>query len=244
MNTLSIRQRILMLAILPLVILTILLSWQSVRLTQKVASQGLAAAIEVIHGLEQQVQTGVDVISRLGEESQNIGGVLEVIEGIAEQTNLLALNAAIEAARAGEQGRGFAVVADEVRTLAARTASSTQQINDMIGKLQSGATEAVEAVDEIKERSVHTVNEASRVDAALKEIQTAVSTINDMNNQIATAAEEQTSVSETINENVHNIVGIAQETADGTSQAVNISEQLATLATELEQIISRYKTER
>lgn len=206
------------------------------------AAMTLQSAIEVIHGLERQVQTGVEVISRVGSESQSIGGVVEVIRGIAEQTNLLALNAAIEAARAGDQGRGFAVVADEVRTLAARTASSTQEINDMIGWLQLGSEEAVQAIDQIKEGSQHTVTEASKVDAALQEIQNAVSTINDMNNQIASAAEEQNTVSETINQNVHAIVAIAQETAEGTSQAVSISEQLATLATELDQLISRYKT--
>ncbi|MGP9799649.1 methyl-accepting chemotaxis protein [Rheinheimera sp. NSM] len=206
------------------------------------AALTLQSAIEVIHGLERLVQTGVDVIGRVGSESQNIGGVVEVIRGIAEQTNLLALNAAIEAARAGEQGRGFAVVADEVRTLAARTATSTQEINNMIGRLQLGAKEAVNAINQIKDGSSHTVSEASKVDKALHEIQNAVSTINDMNNQIASAAEEQTTVSETINQNVHTIVEIAQETADGTGKAASISEQLVMLASGLEQLISRYKT--
>ena len=112
----------------------------------------------------------------------------------------------------------------------------------MIGRLQQGAKEAVSAIDQIKDGSQHTVTEASKVDEALREIQGAVSTINDMNNQIASAAEEQTTVSETINQNVHAIVSIAQETAEGTGQAVQISEQLAALATELDQLISRYKT--
>ncbi len=206
------------------------------------AASTLDAAIGVINGLEQQVNVGVEVISRVGSESQGIGGVIEVIRSIAEQTNLLALNAAIEAARAGDQGRGFAVVADEVRTLAARTASSTEEINQMIVRLQGGATEAVGAIDQIKQHSQHTVQEAEKVDRALREIQTAVSTINDMNNQIASAAEEQTTVAETINQNIHQIVIIAQDTANGTSRAASISRQLDQLASELDSIVGRYRT--
>lgn len=206
------------------------------------AATTLDAAIGVINGLEQQVNAGVEVISRVGNESQSIGGVIEVIRGIAEQTNLLALNAAIEAARAGDQGRGFAVVADEVRTLAARTASSTEEINQMIGRLQGGANEAVGAIGQIKQHSQHTVQEAEKVDRALREIQTAVATINDMNNQIASAAEEQTTVAETINQNIHQIVIIAQDTATGTSRAAMISRQLDQLASELDTIVGRYRT--
>ncbi|HEX5793425.1 MAG TPA: methyl-accepting chemotaxis protein, partial [Rheinheimera sp.] len=206
------------------------------------AATTLDAAIGVINGLEQQVNAGVEVISRVGNESQSIGGVIEVIRGIAEQTNLLALNAAIEAARAGDQGRGFAVVADEVRTLAARTASSTEEINQMIGRLQGGANEAVGAIGQIKQHSQHTVQEAEKVDRALREIQTAVATINDMNNQIASAAEEQTTVAETINQNIHQIVIIAQDTANGTSRAATISRQLDQLASELDTIVGRYRT--
>jgi len=212
--------------------------------TQQVARSAriLDGAIVVINSLEQQVEKGVQVITAVGSESQNIGGVLEVIRGIADQTNLLALNAAIEAARAGEQGRGFAVVADEVRTLAARTASSTDEINKMIGRLQQGAGEAVQAITQIKDQSKHTVQEAGKVEQALGEIQAAVTTINDMNNQIASAAEEQTTVSETINQNVHQIVLIAQETAAGTEQASLITKQLAKLATELDQLVGSYRT--
>lgn len=206
------------------------------------AASTLDAAIGVINGLEQQVNVGVEVISRVGSESQSIGGVIEVIRSIAEQTNLLALNAAIEAARAGDQGRGFAVVADEVRTLAARTASSTEEINQMIGRLQGGANEAVGAIDQIKQHSQHTVQEAEKVDRALREIQTAVSTINDMNNQIASAAEEQTTVAETINQNIHQIVNIAQDTAQGTSRAAGISRQLDELAADLDTVVGRYRT--
>ncbi|WP_438862506.1 methyl-accepting chemotaxis protein [Neptunicella sp.] len=206
------------------------------------AAKRLDGAISVISGLEQKVNAGVEVISRVGEESKNIGGVLEVISGIAEQTNLLALNAAIEAARAGEQGRGFAVVADEVRTLAAKTAASTGEINQMIARLQNGSSEAVDAISSIREGSEETVMHTKEVDTALKEIHQAVMTINDMNSQIATAAEEQTSVSESINENLHTIVSIAEETANSTEAARGISEDLNKLAAELDSLVGQYKT--
>ncbi|WP_341205618.1 methyl-accepting chemotaxis protein [uncultured Psychrosphaera sp.] len=206
------------------------------------ASKILDGAIEVINGLGDQVNIGVEVIGNLGEESKNIGGVIEVIRGIAEQTNLLALNAAIEAARAGEQGRGFSVVADEVRTLAARTASSTEEIQRMIIKLQGGTDEAVLAITEINEKCMHTVTEAERVDSALKAIRHSVTTINDMNSQIATAAEEQTMVSETINQNVHQIVAVAQETADGTAEATSISKQLNDVAIDMSKLVGQYRT--
>ncbi|WP_448213785.1 methyl-accepting chemotaxis protein [Colwellia sp. MEBiC06753] len=206
------------------------------------ASDILDGTIQVINGLGVQVDEGVQVIGQLGEESKNIGGVIEVIRGIAEQTNLLALNAAIEAARAGEQGRGFAVVADEVRTLAARTASSTDEIQRMIVTLQNGTGQAVTAITKISEQSTHTVSEAGKVDEALREIKGSVTTINDMNNQIATAAEEQTMVSETINQNVHQIVMVAEETANGTTEAASISAKLNDIAVELEAIVGQYKT--
>ncbi|GAA0370590.1 methyl-accepting chemotaxis protein [Bowmanella denitrificans] len=208
----------------------------------KGASVRLDDAIKVIGGLEVKVNTGVDVISKVGEESKSIGSVLEVISGIAEQTNLLALNAAIEAARAGEQGRGFAVVADEVRTLAARTAASTGEINQMIGRLQSGANEAVGAISSIREGSEETVKQTKEVDRALKEIYQAVTTINDMNNQIAAAAEQQTTVSESINENLHTIVSIAEQSARGTQEANNISTSLNKLAADLQELVGSYKT--
>ena len=205
-------------------------------------AQGLVhQATEVIGGLSEQVEEGVRVIEKLGADSRQIDSVLEVIREIADQTNLLALNAAIEAARAGEAGRGFAVVADEVRTLARRTQQSTREIQDMIERLQSGAGNAVSLIGSISERSEATVSETRRVNDALQRIGQAVATITDMNTQIASAAEEQTSVSETINQNVHEIVAITEQTAQGTRTAGNATQRLRDLASEMSDQVSRYR---
>lgn len=205
-------------------------------------AQGLVhQATEVIGGLSEQVGEGVRVIEQLGADSRRIDSVLEVIREIADQTNLLALNAAIEAARAGEAGRGFAVVADEVRTLARRTQQSTQEIQDMIERLQSGAGNAVKLIGSISERSEATVEETRQVNEALQRIGQAVATITDMNTQIASAAEEQTSVSETINQNVHEIVAITEQTAQGTRRAGDATQRLRDLASEMSDQVSRYR---
>ncbi|SFB90781.1 methyl-accepting chemotaxis sensory transducer with Cache sensor [Marinospirillum celere] len=201
----------------------------------------LKQAIQVIGGLSEQVGQGVSVIEELGKDSENIGGVLDVIRGIAEQTNLLALNAAIEAARAGDAGRGFAVVADEVRTLASRTQESTEEIQRMIESLQQRAQKAVTVIGSISERSKATTEEARLVNEALVSIGQAVNTINNMNAQIASAAEEQTSVSETINQNVHQIVAITEQTAQGTRQASSTTQKLTGLANQLDELVRRYK---
>ena len=205
-------------------------------------AQGLVhQAIGVIGGLSEQVEEGVQVIERLGADSRRIDSVLEVIREIADQTNLLALNAAIEAARAGDAGRGFAVVADEVRTLARRTQQSTQEIQDMIERLQTGAGNAVKLIGSISERSEATVEETRRVNEALQRIGQAVATITDMNTQIASAAEEQTSVSETINQNVHEIVAITEQTAQGTRRAGDATQRLRNLASDMSEQVSRYR---
>lgn len=202
----------------------------------------LNRAIEVIGGLSEQVSEGVVVIEELSKDSESIGGVLDVIRGIAEQTNLLALNAAIEAARAGEAGRGFAVVADEVRTLANRTRKSTEEIQSMVESFQQRALKAVTVVNAISERSVATVDEARLVDEALVNIERAVNTINSMNAQIACAAEEQTSVSETINQNVTQIAAITESTGHGTRQASEETRKLTGLAIQLVDLVKRYKS--
>ncbi|WP_227519671.1 methyl-accepting chemotaxis protein [Marinobacter sp. ANT_B65] len=205
-------------------------------------AQGLVhQTIEVIGGLSEQVEEGVSVIEMLGSDSRKIDSVLEVIREIADQTNLLALNAAIEAARAGEAGRGFAVVADEVRTLASRTQKSTQEIQETIERLQSGAGNAVKLIGSISERSEATVAETCKVSDALQRINQAVGTINDMNAQIASAAEEQTSVSETINQNVHEIVAITEQTAQGTHRAGVATQRLKALAADMSDQVSRYR---
>ncbi|MBW4935732.1 methyl-accepting chemotaxis protein [Marinobacter sp. F4206] len=205
-------------------------------------AQGLVyQTIDVIGGLSEQVEEGVKVIEKLGSDSRKIDNVLEVIREIADQTNLLALNAAIEAARAGEAGRGFAVVADEVRTLASRTQQSTQEIQETIERLQTGASQAVTLIGSISDRSEATVAETRQVDDALQRINQAVGTINEMNTQIASAAEEQTSVSETINQNVHEIVAITEQTAQGTRRAGTATQRLKALASEMSDQVSRYR---
>ncbi|VEE61109.1 Ribose and galactose chemoreceptor protein [Shewanella putrefaciens] len=176
--------------------------------------------------LSEQIQKTAQVIGFLSNESQNIGRVLDVIKSIAEQTNLLALNAAIEAARAGEQGRGFAVVADEVRTLAQRTQKSTQEIEAMIATLQQGVKEAVNAM-EVGINQVDDANDkANQAGQALKEIVASVDNITELNTHIATAAEEQSSVAESINRSIIAISDIAEHS---TNSALELSESVINL---------------
>jgi methyl-accepting chemotaxis protein len=204
-------------------------------------TQVVSRSITVINNLAGKVEDARAVIQRLDDESNNIGSVLDVIKGIAEQTNLLALNAAIEAARAGEQGRGFAVVADEVRTLASRTQKSTAEIQGMIERLQSGAKEAVTAMEDGTTHAQEGVSQVEAAGKALKEISKAISTILDMNTHIAQAAEEQTAVSEEINRNVANISGVAHDTAEGVNATMMASEELQHLAEELASQVGRFQ---
>jgi len=195
----------------------------------------------VITQLASEIENAAGVIKELEHDSENIGGVLDVIKGIAEQTNLLALNAAIEAARAGEQGRGFAVVADEVRTLASRTHESTTEIENMIDKLQTGSHNAVEVMEKSREQAQAGVEQATEAAESLEAITRAVATITEMNIQIASAAEEQSAVSEEINKNVTNISQISEQTASGAEQTTTSADELARLASELQNLVGQFK---
>ncbi|HBC55558.1 MAG TPA: methyl-accepting chemotaxis protein, partial [Gammaproteobacteria bacterium] len=197
--------------------------------------------IDSIGQLAQEVEIAADVIQRLEQDSENIGVVLDVIKGIAEQTNLLALNAAIEAARAGEQGRGFAVVADEVRTLASRTQESTQEIQKMIEQLQTGARNAVEAMVHGRDQAKSSVDQAGLAGESLESITEVVASISNMNIQIAGATEEQSSVADEIKRNVSNISGIAKESAKGAHQTAEAGEELASLASQLQILVGQFK---
>jgi len=196
----------------------------------------------VINKLAGEIEQSANVINELESDSENIGSVLDVIKGIAEQTNLLALNAAIEAARAGEQGRGFAVVADEVRTLASRTQQSTEEIQNMIERLQQNSRRAVEVMQASKECAGASVEKANEATTSLIAITQAVTNISDMNVQIATAAEEQSSVSEEINRNISNINDVVRQTAEGTGQISESSSELAQLSNDLQLLVSQFKT--
>jgi len=197
--------------------------------------------ISSINELAAEVERASDVIETLAEDSHAIGAVLDVIRGIAEQTNLLALNAAIEAARAGEQGRGFAVVADEVRTLASRTQQSTEEIQTMIEKLQSGTSSAVKVMEIGRERAKRTVEHATEAGASLKTITKSVEVIRDMNLQIANSAEEQRSVAEEITRNIISISDSAQHSTDGAKQLSGSSHELKSLANGLCKIVQTFK---
>ena len=194
-----------------------------------------------ISALASEIGKAVSVVQDLAKDSENINAILVAIRGIAEQTNLLALNAAIEAARAGEQGRGFAVVADEVRNLAQKTQQATEEIQSMIQNLQSGTHEVVSVMEHSQQKTQDSVQQAAAASQALESITQAVSVINDMNTQIASAAEEQSAVAEDINRNISNIGQVASEVASGADQASQASAELTRLAEQQRRLINQFK---
>ncbi|MEW8285713.1 MAG: HAMP domain-containing methyl-accepting chemotaxis protein [Candidatus Thiodiazotropha endolucinida] len=208
------------------------------------ASAGSAEVKKSIKGIQElakQVEDVATTIKELEQQSGNIDTVLSVITGIAEQTNLLALNAAIEAARAGEQGRGFAVVADEVRTLAQRSQDATEEIKNIIEKLQNKSQDAVAAMEAGSNQVLVTVKQAQQGGASLQAISESIATIRDMNTQIATASEQQSAVADEINQSIVRIAQVSDESATGTEQLDRTSIELAGLANQLQENISNFK---
>lgn len=203
--------------------------------------QEVSNTIDSISSLANAVENATRVIHQVGEDSTNISTVLDVIKSIAEQTNLLALNAAIEAARAGEQGRGFAVVADEVRTLAKRTQESTREIEEVITRLQDSSANAVHAMEEGRSQAEASVDQAAKAGTSLEAITQAISHISDMNIQIASASEEQSAVAEEINRNITTINAVAEQNSAASNQITTSSEKLSHLASNLQSHIAQFE---
>ncbi len=207
----------------------------------KEGNRVVSSTMAQIESLSRDINAASEVIDRLQQESDNIGSVLDVIRGIAEQTNLLALNAAIEAARAGEQGRGFAVVADEVRTLASRTQSSTQEIQEMIERLQTGALEAVQMMQKGTSQASESVVQAEAASRSLDAITEGVSSIKDKTNQIASASEEQSAATREMERNMNNIADVARQTSEGSVEIASSTASLAEMASKMEGIVRQFR---
>ena len=198
-------------------------------------------AVDRVQNLSSRIEQTANVMLRLEEQAKEVTSVIDVIRGVADQTNLLALNAAIEAARAGEQGRGFAVVADEVRTLASRTQQSTQDIQDMLSQLQNGVQGAVDAMNSSNSMTQDAVKSANDAGSSLSSVGSGVKSISDMTIQIATAAEEQSAVTAEIDRNLVQLNDIAVSNAKDASKTAEHCQQLNVLSMEMKQLLSRFK---
>jgi len=197
--------------------------------------------VDQVNSLAREVSQSLEKIEGLQKETANIGTVLDVIKSVAEQTNLLALNAAIEAARAGEQGRGFAVVADEVRSLAQRTQASAQEIETLVTALQNSAGNSVSAMKSSTTMASNTLERAAATGQTIERIALAVEDSKQYNNQIATAAEQQTSVAEEISQNITRIRDVTDQSATSSRQTASSSNELARLGSELQSLVSRFR---
>lgn len=212
--------------------------------TDNIVNQGnlkVSDTASSIESLASDLTVTSKAMEQLKTRTDNVGNVLEVIKAVAEQTNLLALNAAIEAARAGEAGRGFAVVADEVRGLASRTQSSAKEIEDLIVELQNGAQESLDKMLKSRDLSTKNAEQAKEVLALFANISEQVGYVQDMNNQIATAAEEQSQVSDEINRSVENVRQLADQTTEGSIESVRAVSNLRTLSQQLKSLTDRFK---
>lgn len=217
---------------------------ESARMANQTTDEGrtrIHRAIESVNNLSAHISQTARSMGQLQEDAKNVTSVIDVIRGIAEQTNLLALNAAIEAARAGEQGRGFAVVADEVRTLASRTQQSTEDIRDMLTRLQGGVKEAVEAMTSSSEITEGAVTAATEAGQSLEDIAHGVERITNMAIQIASAAEEQSSVTADIDKNMVEIHQLSSQTSDDAATTASASQRLTGLSSSLRELVVKFK---
>lgn len=202
----------------------------------------VSTTVDEIGNLAEDLNLTSATMEALKQRSDNVGNVLEVIKAVAEQTNLLALNAAIEAARAGEAGRGFAVVADEVRGLASRTQDSAKEIEELIIQLQNGAQESLDKIQVSREKSTKNADNARSLVTLFNDIREQMGHVQDMNQQIATASEEQSHVAEEINHSIENVRQLADQTSEGSQESVVAVNTLKTLSTELNTLSARFKT--
>jgi methyl-accepting chemotaxis protein len=207
----------------------------------KLSAKELSTLVEQVKLITNMLGSFSNTVAGLKENSENIRSILKMVEDFSDQTNLLALNAAIEAARAGEHGRGFAVVADEVRTLASRTGKSTDEIQAMITKLQEGAKAAVEAVKSSQTLSVSTVDQASSANNSLNEIERLVSIITEMNSQIARATEQQTSAADEVNLRINDLSHSTEQSLNNTKQLTGASDKLKQSSSQLSSVVNRFK---